>query len=375
MSKTILLLGASADQVFAIRTAKEMGLRVVTVDQNPRSPGFALADDHAVVSTRDLSALKAFADSYRAQGKRIDGVMVMGSDIPQIVVELAQHLGTFHIPMEAAQISVDKYRMKCRFREHGVRLPWFELLRSKDDLARAIKEHGYPLVIKPLDRSGARGVFYLREGADWGALYEASRAESFAGQVMVEEFVPGPQLSTETILHRGKAYTVGLADRNYELLEKMAPRIIENGATVPADMDAEAQRKVDAFSRLLPVCGRIAFGQHQLAWQAQQRVGDARRGAVGIVLEADQCREAPALRARQFHGVEAEARAAIGQHAANVGAIRRAAHRAHLAVIERREQFEHFRTCPARALVITQKPRAVRGKRRNHRLRGCAQRT
>jgi len=173
--------------------------------------------------------------------------MVMGSDIPQIVVELAQHLGTFHIPMEAAQISVDKYRMKCRFREHGVRLPWFELLRSKDDLARAIKEHGYPLVIKPLDRSGARGVFYLREGADWGALYEASRAESFAGQVMVEEFVPGPQLSTETILHRGKAYTVGLADRNYELLEKMAPRIIENGATVPADMDAEAERKVDAL--------------------------------------------------------------------------------------------------------------------------------
>ena len=55
---TILLLGASADQLFAIRTAKEMGLRVLVVDMNPKSPGFALADDYAVISTRDVPALK-----------------------------------------------------------------------------------------------------------------------------------------------------------------------------------------------------------------------------------------------------------------------------------------------------------------------------
>ena len=53
---TILMLGASADQLVAIRTAKTMGLRVIAVDMNPDSPGFKLADDHAVISTRDVTS-------------------------------------------------------------------------------------------------------------------------------------------------------------------------------------------------------------------------------------------------------------------------------------------------------------------------------
>ena len=48
----VLLLGASADQLFAIRTAKQMGLYTVAVDGNPQSPGFLEADHSAVVSTR-----------------------------------------------------------------------------------------------------------------------------------------------------------------------------------------------------------------------------------------------------------------------------------------------------------------------------------
>src|SRR5205814_194917 len=100
--KTLLVLGASSDQLFVIRTAKEMGLRVLTVDMNPKSPGFVLADDFAVISTRDVPALTEFIDTYRANGNNIDGVLVMGSDIPQVVVALAEHLGTPHIPMEAA---------------------------------------------------------------------------------------------------------------------------------------------------------------------------------------------------------------------------------------------------------------------------------
>ena len=59
---TVLLLGASADQIFAIRTAKSMGLRVLTVDMNPRAPGFAIADDYAVISTKDIPALQKYLD-------------------------------------------------------------------------------------------------------------------------------------------------------------------------------------------------------------------------------------------------------------------------------------------------------------------------
>ena len=66
-------------------------------------------------------------------------------------------------------------------------------------------------------------------------------------------------------------------------------------------------RKIDPFARNLPVCRSIAFAQHQFARQAQQRVGQARAGAVRIVPEADQRTESRAARAAQFQRIEPEA--------------------------------------------------------------------
>lgn len=232
--ETVLLLGASADQLFSIRTAQAMGLHVLAVDMNADSPGFAIADDHAVVSTRDIPALKHFVDDYQSRHGRISGVLVQGSDIPQIVCALAEHLGTPHIPLESALISTHKLLMKCRFRERGVPIPWFSTVESVEQLRAFVSERGYPLIIKPVDRSGARGVFYLDEESDLGSLFAQSKALAFSGEVMVEEYLPGLQISTETIMCGGKAYTPGFADRNYEMLKTYAPNIIENGGWVPS---------------------------------------------------------------------------------------------------------------------------------------------
>ena len=243
--KTVLLLGASSDQLFIIRTAKSMGLNVVTVDINPKSPGFDLADYYGVVSTRDIIALKAFIDDFQKNHFPISGVSVMGSDIPQIVVEIAQHLGTPSIPMEAALLATQKYNMKHRFKEAGIPIPWFQAVDSATELRKIITERGYPIIIKPVDRSGARGVFFLTPEGDLDALFETSRALAFSGQVMVEEYIEGLQLSTETIMYEGKAYTPGFADRNYEFLDKYKPNIIENGGFVPSIVTLSQRQAVE----------------------------------------------------------------------------------------------------------------------------------
>ncbi|MCZ6596463.1 MAG: phosphoribosylglycinamide synthetase, partial [Planctomycetota bacterium] len=51
--------------------------------------------------------------------------------------------------------------------------------------------------------------------------------------VMAEEFLPGPQLSTESAILEGRAHTLGCSDRNYELLDELAPYVIENGGVQP----------------------------------------------------------------------------------------------------------------------------------------------
>ena len=243
--QTILLLGASADQIFAIRTAQSMGLRVLVVDRQATSPGFKFADDHAKISTTDIPALKKLIDRYQRDKGPIAGVLVMGSDIPQVVCELASYLGTPHIPMRSAELSTNKYLMKRCFADHGVPVPWFRSIHSLDELIQTVEQQGYPLVLKPVDRSGARGVFYLNQGCDLKVLYEQSRGLSFTGQVMVEEFLPGLQISTETVMWQGRAHTPGFADRNYKLLHRYTPHIIENGGWVPSRVTSGQRQAVE----------------------------------------------------------------------------------------------------------------------------------
>lgn len=240
----LLILGASTDQLYAIRTAQNMGLRVLTIDVNPDSPGFEVADDFAIISTKDIDAVKKLLDSYKNQARKVIGVLVQGSDIPHIGCAIAEHIGSPNIPIEAAEISTHKYKMKERFQEEGIPIPWFSLVGSVEHLKEIVAQRGYPLIIKPVDRSGARGVFYLNEDSNLDDLFKQSKELSFADEVMAEEYLPGLQISTETIMYKGKAYTPGFADRNYEKLRTYAPNIIENGGWMPSAVTPEVREEV-----------------------------------------------------------------------------------------------------------------------------------
>jgi biotin carboxylase len=63
--------------------------------------------------------------------------------------------------------------------------------------------------------------------------------------VLVERFLDGPQISSESLVVDGTVHTIGLADRNYEHLERFAPHIIENGGETPSRLDAAERLLVD----------------------------------------------------------------------------------------------------------------------------------
>lgn len=233
----LVVLGASSDQLFMIRTAQQMGLKVLAVDANQDAPGRKVADVFAHVSTRDIPAVITYLDEFVAKGATILGVSTMGSDIPEIVAALATHLGTPSISIEDATVATDKLRMKHRFAEHSVPIPWFSEISTYAELKEIIDERGIELVIKPNDRSGSRGVFLLNASCDVQDLFNRARDFSFSKRVLVEEFLPGLQISTETIMVDGKAHTPGFADRNYDLLDQFRPQIMENGGWVPSCLD------------------------------------------------------------------------------------------------------------------------------------------
>jgi biotin carboxylase len=74
-----------------------------------------------------------------------------------------------------------------------------------------------------------------------------ARSYSPTERVMVEQYLPGPQVSTESLVTGGRCYTPGFSDRNYEFLERYAPFFIENGGDLPSQLPMETQDKVRAL--------------------------------------------------------------------------------------------------------------------------------
>lgn len=244
MSKTLFIVGGGIETVPGVHLAKKMGLHVVVSDINPKAPCFTVADDYIIASTYDINATVKAAQKYYRTIRPIDGVICIGSDISLTVASVANALNLPGISLKAARLSMDKIAMKHKFKKDNIPIPWFSIVESIDHLQRIVKTQGYPLVLKPVDSRGARGVLRLTKDINLEFAYLLSKKYSPTGRVMIEKFLSGPQISTESIVLDGVAYTLGFADRNYEYLERFAPHIIENGGELPSHLLPEEQKAI-----------------------------------------------------------------------------------------------------------------------------------
>jgi biotin carboxylase len=256
LAKSLLIIGAGAEQIPAYQSAKARGLTVIGSDMNPDAPAFAYADYRLLASTRDPAATLAAVQTLAKQ-RRIDGVMTIANDVPYTVAVVAEHLGLPGISTEAARLVANKLLMKEAFRRAGVACPWFSPVRDAAHLAQLIDTSGArQFVIKPIDGRGARGVLRLDKDSDLEWAFSESRRWGDCGDVILEEFIPGLQISTESFLLDGQCHTPAIAERNYEFLERFSPYIIENGGTIPAPLSADQSRRIDA----LIAAGAAALG-------------------------------------------------------------------------------------------------------------------
>lgn len=269
--KTLWVVSAGAEAVPGLLRAKEMGLHLVVSDASPSAPGVALADDFVQASTYDVEESVEVAAKYHREVRPIDGVICLAADVPLTVASVTDTLGLPGISVEAARLASDKLAMKDRFVQAGVPVPWYSPVDSVTSLRQLISSKGLPLVIKPVDSRGARGVLRLTSSVDPVWAFRHARSFSPTGRVMVEEYLEGPQVSTESMLLNGQGYTPGFSDRNYEYLERFAPYIIENGGHQPSVL-SEAQRRgicrcAEEAGRAMGITTGIAKGD--MVWTSE----------------------------------------------------------------------------------------------------------
>lgn len=270
--KTLLILGAGKEQVKAIDRAREKGIRTIVFDMNPQAAGASHADEFYPISTRDTEAVLGFLKGYK---EKIDGVMTIASDIPHIVSAAAELLGVAHIPHTVAETCINKLKMKEVLKDKGVTVPTFRAIQSIEDLKRFVDEVGYPVVIKPVDNSGARGVLRLTSKVDLQWAFAYTKQFSYSGGMIAEKFIEGLQISTEGIMHENIFHCTGFADRNYTRVEETSPYLVEDGGDMPTVLDATDKKRVEAeFEKAVralginwgPAKGDMIFGTNRRAY-------------------------------------------------------------------------------------------------------------
>jgi biotin carboxylase len=260
MQKTLLIVSGGIEAADAARHAKEMGLYVVVSDRDPQAPGFAHADSCIIADVYSPEETLAAARRYALKLRKLDGVICVAADAPLTAATVAHHLGLPGISTESAKLASDKLAMKQRFLAAGVPVPWFSPVATPQALQRMAVERGRDLVVKPVDSRGSRGVQRVTQAGDLANAFQLARQHSPTERVMAEEYLSGPQVSTESIMVNGRCYTPGFSDRNYEFLERYAPFFIENGGDLPSHLPQDIQDKVkDVVARAAAALG-IANG-------------------------------------------------------------------------------------------------------------------
>jgi biotin carboxylase len=256
--KTVLVVGAGRYQRAVIHRAKELGLRVVTVDRNPDAPGLREADVGRVVDFADADAvLEVLADL------EIDGVTTVQAEraVP-MVARLADALGVPGIGVDTARRMTHKVAMRRRLAEAGVPQPRFTTLRTAAEASRAAREVGFPAVLKPAAGSGQHGVFRVGSPEEVELHLEEAIAVSPGEEAILEEYVEGVEMNGIVIVCGGKTLSVTLCDRLHPPGPSFGVSWIHlYPPTVEGEELAEAERVAAEAARALGLETGIAFPQ------------------------------------------------------------------------------------------------------------------
>ena len=237
-----MILGASILQLPAIKKANEMGLVPVVVDMNPHAIGFSEPNIvKEVISTIDTKKILE-----AAKRNKIDGIMTLATDMPMRSVAVVSHaLGLVGISEDCAFKATNKAAMRDALKSAGVPIPLFFKVSTFDecrDAVRHITEKGYKCITKPVDSSGSRGIDLLKDYSEEtvARAYAYSNENSCTGEVMVEEFMEGPEVSVETMAIDGEIHVLQITDK----ITTGAPYFVEMGHTQPSRLSVDIQMKI-----------------------------------------------------------------------------------------------------------------------------------
>lgn len=240
--RSILIFGVGELQLSIIRRANNMGLFTVGID--PCEDAYARNECAAfeVVAAQDYEGTIAVARKYN-----VSAIVTAATDKPLVMMaRVAKELGLPFYSQETAEWSTDKFQMKQRFIEGSVPCARGCLISSVEEAENLM----YPIIVKPRDNSGSRGVKLCRNKHE----LEISMTEAFEvsklDTILVEEFIDGREFSIESLHYEGKNEVIQFTEKKTTEF----PYNVELGHKQPANLTEDEREQIRFIISKIAAC-------------------------------------------------------------------------------------------------------------------------
>ncbi len=210
MKASILIFGGGNNQVELIKACKTLGYRTVVTDPAEQVPGAKWADLFVRLDPDDIKAHERLITQ-----EKIKGIATCQMENPLKMMSLLA--AKFHMPFpspEAVEKARNKYLMKQTFIFGEVPCAFGMLFRNYEQASNTnLNSRDFPFIIKPLDSHSSRGVFKVQNRQELLEKFPVTSSFSSTGEVLVEEFLQGPEISVEGICADGNTTIVQITDK------------------------------------------------------------------------------------------------------------------------------------------------------------------
>lgn len=229
--KAILIFGGSQLQRSITEKSRQLGLYTIVIDPDPLALCKDIADSFYVIGGGDYDATLEIALKYR-----VSGVITASSDKPLVMMaRIALALDLPSISVDTAILATDKLLMKECFMSNGIPCARGYDIKSSFDFAGS-----FPVILKPRDNSGSRGVVLCQTQDELDEYFLQAKAFTKKESVLVEEFIRGKEYSIEGIHYDGGHKVIQFTEKETTPF----PYNVELGHLQPASLSQELKEKI-----------------------------------------------------------------------------------------------------------------------------------
>lgn len=205
-----------------VEAARQLEVDLVVASDRPNVMAGEFPDHLLTLPLSDPAAAAREIRAYAAR-RPLDAVVPVDDATTVVAAAVGEALGLRANPLAAARATRNKLVMRELLARAGVPSPPFTTVEVADDPAAAGRRMSYPCVLKPLVLSASRGVIRADDERQFVTAFERIRAVLASpdvaaigegtDRILVEGFVPGPEVALEGLLEEGALRALALFDK------------------------------------------------------------------------------------------------------------------------------------------------------------------